>query len=192
MVKTDQLAMFAAIIWTIGVLYWASSLTDAMNRDGQNLIVEATPQPTEEKIIQKLPPPKVRFTVEQEIEMACAEVDCVKKCQTQYYEKKEKFDVCKKQCAKDRCKERCKKEPNLSYVERELKKDKCLDKCKTTDATCKNRCEEETKRCKDRCKERAKKYFCVRDLDKLGQEEENEEIVVNPQVFEDESIPNVH
>jgi hypothetical protein len=152
------------------ILWWTSTL----NIDMEMAVVIPTPAPTEEKIVQRLPPPKVRFTVEQEMDMACAEVDCQKKCTESYGEKKEKLDVCKRTCAKERCKERCKNEPSPSYVERELKREKCLDKCSEKDEKCKRYCEEEAKRCKDRCKERAQRYFCVRDLDKLGQDDEDE------------------
>jgi hypothetical protein len=137
-------------------------------------LAKQTPSPSEETIIQRIPPPKVRFTAEQEQDMACAEVDCVKKCAE--LEKDKLVDACKKQCAKDRCKERCKNEPNPSYVERELKREKCLDKCSEKDEKCKSRCEDEAKKCKDRCKERSQKYFCIRDLNKLGIEEEEVDI----------------
>lgn len=155
------------------ILYWTSTL----NVDVEIAPPVQTPSPTEEKIVQKLPPPKVRFTVEQEMDMACAEQDCQRKCVATYGEKKEKLDACKKVCAKERCKERCKNEPVPSYVERELKREKCLDKCPENNEKCKKFCEEEAKRCKDRCKERAQRYFCVRDLNKLfPDEDESEEV----------------
>jgi hypothetical protein len=180
----DQCAALLTVAWAGMILYWASTL----NIGGQDYVnvLESTPVPTEEKIIQKIPPKKVRFTVEQEIEMACEEVDCVKKCTSSYQDKKEKFDACRKNCAKDRCRLRCKNEPNPSYVERELKREKCLDKCKETDEKCKKFCEEESRRCKDRCKERAQRYFCVRDLDKLGVEDEE---IIDPAQFADEQGP---
>ena len=149
--------------------------------------LEVTPPPTDEKIVQKLPPPKVRFTVEQEIEMACDEVDCVKKCGADNPSDIRKYDACRKQCGKDRCKLRCKNEPNPSYVERELKREKCLDKCKDKDEKCKKYCEEEARKCKDRCKERSQRYFCVRDLDKLGREEDEETTVVDMAQLQDDS-----
>jgi hypothetical protein len=168
----DQLVVVITILWSGSILYWASTL--GFTEEDFNEALRATPAPTEEKLIQKLPKPKVRFTVEQEIQMACLEADCVRKCNAQYPDKKEKFDSCRKQCAKDRCRDRCKGEPNPSYVERELKREKCLDKCSDKDEKCKQYCEEESRRCKDRCKERAHRYFCVRDLDKLGQDDEPE------------------
>ena len=173
------------LAWTGIVLYWTSTLN--IGDDPLKVALEVTPpSPIDEPIIQKFPPPKVRFTVEQEMDMACAEVDCVKKCSAAYQEKKEKFDACRKTCAKDRCKQRCKNEPNPSYVERELKREKCLDNCRDKDEKCKKSCEEEARRCKDRCKERAQRYFCVRDLDKLGQEDD---VAFDPAQFLDENAP---
>jgi len=183
--RRDQFLTLVTIAWTGVVLWWTSTLNLGMDAPTASAL-EITPAPTEEKLVQKLPPPKIRFTVEQEIEMACLEADCVRKCVASFPDRGAKFDACRKVCGKERCKNRCKNEPNLSYVERELKREKCLDKCKPTDEKCKKFCDEESRKCKDRCKERAHRYFCVRDLDKLGQDDE-EETAVDPSMFTDEA-----
>jgi hypothetical protein len=168
--RRDQCITLFTLLWTALILWWTSTFNIGLDNVHAGSL-EATPAPTEETIVQKLPPAKVRFSVEQEIEMACDEVDCVKKCATEHQDLR-KYDACRKLCAKERCRLRCKNEPNPSYVERELKREKCLDKCREKDEKCKKFCEDEAKKCKDRCKERSQRYFCVRDLDKLGQEED--------------------
>lgn len=168
----DRFLVLLTIGWSASILYWTSTLNNYNEEDFTAAVLRQTAAPTDERIVQKLPPPKIRFTVEQEIEMACEEADCVRKCLAEFPDKGAKFDSCRKQCAKERCRVRCKHEPNPSYVERELKREKCLDKCSEKDDKCKRFCEEESRKCKDRCSERAKRYFCVRDLDKLGQDDE--------------------
>lgn len=182
--RRDQLLTLVTLAWTGFILWWTSTLN--LGLEDPAALARSTPAPTVERIVQKTRPPKIRFTVEQEIQMACEEADCVRQCVVQFPDKGAKFDACRKVCAKERCRLRCKNEPNPSYVERELKREKCLDKCGEKDEKCKKFCEDESRKCKDRCKERAHRYFCVRDLDKLGQDDD-EPTPVDESMFTDEA-----
>lgn len=156
--------------------------------DGLVVAEQQQQKQQEEKIIQKLAPIRPGFSVDDEIQMACDEVDCVKTC-THLSSSGEKVvdPACRRNCAKTRCKKRCKAEPTTSYVERETKRERCIDRCdrnKPNDEKCLKICDDESKKCTDRCKERAKRFFCVRDLDRLPQEED-----FDPAQFEDDAGP---
>lgn len=107
-----------------------------------------------------------KFTKKQEIQFACDEVDCQEKCHKKASPKcsksagcmRERAKICQKRCRKARCEARCKDEPQLGYVEREMKLEKCKEECQS--ARCKARCEEDFKSCKLKCREKANKYVC--------------------------------
>lgn len=147
----------------------------------------------EERIVQKQSAPKPPlFSVDDEIKMACDEADCVRTCVHLSSSGEKIVDpVCRRNCGKTRCKRRCKRDVPVPYVERESRREQCIDRCdrQLPDASpkkpaCLQVCEEESRKCSDRCKERARRFFCVRDLNLLPQEED-----LDPRQFEDDAGP---
>jgi hypothetical protein len=121
-------------------------------------------------------PAKKAITKKQEIQFACDEVDCVEKCVRKVTKKcsasegcmRQRAVYCKKKCRKTRCESRCKFEPQIGYVEREMKLDKCKEDCGNNgagSAKCLDKCEKEFQTCKSRCVERRKKFVCDREPD---------------------------
>lgn len=107
-----------------------------------------------------------KITKKDEILFACEEVLCNSKCLKKASPKcsksencmKERGKICKKRCRRSRCEARCKDEPQLGYVEREMKIDKCKEACQTE--KCKTKCDEEFQSCKSKCFSKAHKFIC--------------------------------
>lgn len=109
---------------------------------------------------------KKKVTKKDEIVYACEEVNCNSKCLKKASPKcsksegcmKERAKICKKRCRRARCEARCKDEPQLGYVEREMKIEKCKEACQTP--KCKTKCDEEFQSCKSKCFSKAHKFIC--------------------------------
>ncbi len=108
----------------------------------------------------------------EEIKFACEEVECLEKCSRKVSKKclaselclKARIKYCTKKCRKKRCENRCKLDPQVGYVEREMKLDKCKEDCGDNNK-CKDKCEKSFQTCKSRCGERKKKFVCDRPAD---------------------------
>uniref|UniRef100_A0A7S2WDI0 Uncharacterized protein n=1 Tax=Mucochytrium quahogii TaxID=96639 RepID=A0A7S2WDI0_9STRA len=130
---------------------------------------EATSEENDEEIIgSPEPAEKKKITKKLEIKFACDEVECIEKCASKTTKKckqsescmKDRVRACKKKCRKARCEHRCKIDPQIGYVEREMKLDKCKDECGLGNGKCIEKCEKEFQTCKSRCAERRKKFVC--------------------------------
>ena len=114
----QDILMFLMIIFGAFYLWSSFQISEEVNSTRLEMI-EPPQQRIETRMVQKIKPPKELFTVDQEIEMACEETDCVRTCRTTtpagetYHDPK-----CVKECAKERCKKRCKKEPVMTFGER--------------------------------------------------------------------------
>jgi len=131
----------------------------------QEVVVEAEEEIVAGEVV------RTKVTKNKEKEFACAEFDCIEKCVNKITSKckasipcvKARLKTCKKKCKKQRCEKRCALEPNLGYVEREMKVEKCKEGCSGSDK-CKEKCEHDNRTCKQRCTERHKKFLCDREL----------------------------
>merc|ERR1712107_58058 len=137
----------------------------SMGEDDLNSIPTPDQQPARKPMTKKL-----------EIQFACDEVTCIEKCVRKVTKKctqsegcmKQRTTYCKKKCRKARCESRCKFEPQIGYVEREMKLDKCKEDCGNNGAgssKCLDKCEKGFQTCKSRCGERRKKFVCDKEPD---------------------------
>jgi hypothetical protein len=173
-----------AVTVFIAVLVLLGKMFDAWSR-------ESNPKPVVS--LQRDPASDKKFSLTQESDFGCKELQCIANCQGEGSRDclqspsciSGHRKICLKRCRKTRCEERCKNEPSLSDIERDQRLEQCKNGCDRSSPTaskCMVICYIQSKPCKSRCYETAARFQCNNStiLKALGPASSDNKLILPP------------